>query len=338
MFSENGVVNASSLVVRSARDHLLYVRPAAAVEPSMYAGKVETTVLTMIGDLYNVSATDIVNKRAFFRACTGFNEQWRMNDEVLDEVRYTTDPVTVVDLQEIPVNHKYAGRMGTGRNGMDIALQSTLQLIPGRDPESRSRRDRIEGLLYQYTEKVVETANNPQYHQGDILSYPIALQAKQDITGHLGETGAELYATLLGLPEDQRAIEFFGQLSTAMQFGDDYLDWRKDWRDFSTRKAEVAEQLRSGENLLLATLEENSDEKDACAEVLFDTKKRAAVWFERLAPDVADLFRHRFQTQLDQLPAHPRGESLKQIASLTFNNLLYRAPESPNWFARWAKY
>jgi len=201
MFHENAAVNSASLLTRSAWNHARYARPSAAAEPTLYAGKVETTTITLILDAFAVSASDIQNPKAFFRSLNGFNQQWRAYDDVLDEVKYTTDPVSEEDIDTIPVWHKYAGRNVTGVEGREIALDSMLALIPGQDSASRQRRDRFEGLLFDYRQRVVSTANTPEFNQADMLPYPVALASKEYLTGFLGETTAQATALLPSLAQ-----------------------------------------------------------------------------------------------------------------------------------------
>ncbi|MBI3397290.1 hypothetical protein HY045_02335 [Candidatus Woesebacteria bacterium] len=329
--------DAVSLLVRSGYNHLRYIKPAAERQsPTLYAGKVESTVITLLLDQFRVTPADIREKSAIFRACSAFNLQWRAYDEVVDEARNTIDPITEDELDHTPVYHKYAGRGVTGQEGLTITLESMYQAISGKDAESRRKRDKIEGLLVTYRQRVAETANNPKYQSGDVLPYQLALGTKNDVTGLLGEVGAGMFSVFLDI-NDADGVEMFRQASVAMQFGDDYLDWRKDWKDHSEKKRQSAKPVRPNENLLAATLEENQLEKALCETCLTDTTRSSALWVKELAPNTLDLFKHRFQTELDRFPPHPYRDTLKGIISLTFYQLLPKAPES-GWFFRWAKY
>lgn len=337
MFRERAGINSASLLSRSAWNHARYAKPSAAVEPTLYAGKVETTTVTLILDAFAVSASDIQNPRAFFRSLNGFNQQWRAYDEVLDEVKYTTDPVTEEELDAIPVWHKYAGRNVTGVEGREIALASMFELIPGQDFASRQRRDRFEGLLFDYRGRVVSTANTPEFNHGEILSYPTALASKEYLTGFLGEVTAQAAAILLDIPNADATVELAGHFGVLLQFGDDYFDWRKDWNDQRKRRLTSGSTVRPGENLFNATLEENSGEKAACEVIIFDNSKRTAVWAKEFAPNTLDLFRQRFQVVADATPEHPKRENIKDIVEFAFYKCMPKAPEFGP-VARWAKY
>ena len=329
-------VDAASLLFRSGYNHVQYIKPSANLEPILYAGKVESTVITLLLDTFGITPKDIVNKTATFRSCTAFNLQWRAYDEVLDEERFTTDPVTEADLENIPVYHKYAKRTVTGEEGMQIALDSIFKAIPQSAPNFKQRMDRAEGLLAAYRSRVAVTANNPLYHKGDILTYPLALQSKDDVTGYLGEIGAGLCSLLLDV-DDLETVELFKRASVAMQFGDDLLDWRKDLNDYKQRKDTSTKPIRPVENLLVSTLAENTTEKTDCEAHLTDARQRSVLWLKELAPNTLELFKSRFQNELDRLPPHRYTETLKGIISLTFYKLLPLAPES-GWFFKWAKY
>lgn len=335
---------ATSLVLRSGWNHIRYIKPAAAIEPSMYPGKVESTVMTMLLDILGAEPKNIINKTAALRFCSAFNLIWRTYDEVLDEERCTTETVvTGRDLENIAVCHKYAGKIVTGAEGVQIALDSLYEAIPGNDPQSRMRRDRIEGLLASYRERLLDTVNDPKYHEGEVLPFRLANESKTAITGFLGEAGAGMCALLLDLPDDSSAIELFRGASVAMQFGDDFLDWKKDWDNHNKRRLTTDKRLRPIENLLLSTLEENQGEKVSCESCVNDETRRGALWIKELAPNTLDLFQHRFQSELDRLPPHPHRETVKGIISLTFYKLLPHAPGPEDkgfsgWFYRWAKY
>lgn len=331
--------DAASLVARAGYWHLRDIKPAS---PDMYVGKVESTVLMMLFDIYGISPADIKDqgvRQGFMRASTAYNLQWRANDEVLDELRYTTgDRVTADELNSTSVWHKYAGQMVTGQQGIDAALASMKRVLPGNDRGSMARKEMLQRLLYAYTERVADTANNPAYGTGEILPYPTALQCKDDITGHLGWTGAMFYALLLNMNPDDRTLHFFAGLSTAMQFGDDLMDWRKDWKDRLARQAQTPDHVRPIENLVLATLVENRGEMDRCA-TLFDDPRQSVTLFKEHAPNSYALVRQRFQILMDKLPTLKNGtdERIKRIVEFTFDEMLPRAPET-GWFARWAKY
>lgn len=331
-----GIFDSASLVARSGYNHLQYIKPSAELKPTLYAGKVESAVITMLLDIYGVTPEDIFNKTSTFRSCSAFNLQWRAYDEVLDEEKFTTDPVTEQDLDKTPVYHKYAGKTITGEEGLQIALESISEAIPKSDPNYKQRKDRAEGLLTAYRNKVVTTANNPLYHRDGVLPYELALQTKDEVTGSLGEVGAGICSLLLDIDEPT-TVELFKRASVAMQFGDDYLDWRKDWIDYRGRKVTSVKPIRPIENLLVSTLDEYPTEKSDCENYLDDKTRRSALWIKELAPNTLDLFRNRFQVELDRLPPHRYTDTLKGIISLTFYKLLPVAPES-GWFFKWAKY
>lgn len=329
---------AISLVVRAAENHIKYIKPSAVrVEPKLYAGKVESTTITLLTDIFGVKVQDIPNRFHSCRACSAFNQQWRAHDEVLDEMRPTLEaPVTETELDVTPVFHKYAGRNVTGEESRQIAITSLREAIPGNDSSSRKRREKFEELLLAYRKRVADTANNPLYHQGEILTYPLALKSKEDVTGFLGTVGASLCAILLNR-DDQPTIDFFRAASVVMQFGDDLLDWRKDLLDHEKIKKETGKKVRPIENLLVATLAENATEMADCRECLTNSSKRSVLWLKDLAPKTLEKFNLRFQEELDRLPSHKYADTAKAIISLTFNKLLPLAPES-GWFFRWAKY
>lgn len=325
------------LTARSTWNHTREIKPAALREPSMYAGKVESTIITLFMDTFGVTPKDIPSRDAFFRSLTAFNLQWRAYDEVLDEEKYTTDPITEQELADTPVAHPYMDRRITGAEGFNIALGNIMQVIPGNDKASRSRRSSLEELMYRYRETVADTANNPKYHTGDVLPYDTAVQSKKDITAYLGESAATMYALLLDREGDHTVREIFGRTAMAMQFGDDYLDWRKDWRSHNERANRTGAGVRPSENLLQAVLADHPDEYALCEQVLTDPSMRSALFLKELAPRTLDDFRGKFQDQIDRFPPHPKSDMIKGILSATFYKILPRAPES-GWFVRWAKY
>lgn len=337
-------VDAASLVARSAYWHLKDIKPAAQEVPIMYPGKVESTLIITMLDLLGVPPSDIEQRRDFFRACTAFNLQWRAIDEVLDEKLPRTDiRVAEEDLLSTPVWHKYAGKMVTGQEGVQIALEAMAQMIPAVDLRSRHRRGRVEELLETYTKIVADNANNSNYHQGPTLPYDVVLRSRDEVTGGVARVGTEFMTVLLDIPEDQRAIEFFGGLNTVMQFGDDLIDLRKDWLGHNRAREENPElPLRPDENILRTLLLEYPDEMRAVESILGDSSRHIALWVPEVAPNAFDLFRERFQRELDKLPFHPRAEKLKGIVSLTFHKVLPAIPEpgfgKGQWFYQWARY
>ena len=323
--------DAISLVTRAAYNHMKFIKPSAERQkPRLYAGKVESTTITLLTDILGVEVKDIPNRFPSCRAGSAFNQQWRAYDEVLDEKHPSLEThVTETELDTTPVFHKYAGRNVTGQESREIAVASLQEAIPGKDQASRIRRERSEELLLAYRKRIEDTANNPLYQTGEILTYPLALKSKEDVTGFLGTVGASLFSILLDR-NDQSTVDFFRAASVVMQFGDDLLDWRKDLLDHKKSN-------RPMENLLVATLAENATEMADCRQCLTDKSKRSVPWLKDLAPKTFESFNDRFRIELDKLPPHEYAQTAKAIISLTFYKLLPLAPES-GWFFRWAKY
>ncbi len=330
--------DAISLVTRAAYNHIKFIKPSAEQrKPRLYAGKVESTTITLLTDILGVEVKDIPNRFPSCRAGSAFNQQWRAYDEVLDEEHPSLETqVTETELDTTPVFHKYAGRNVTGQESREIATASLREAIPGDDRSSRIRRERSEELLLAYRKRIAETANNPLYQTGEILPYQLALKSKEDVTGFLGTVGASLFSILLDR-DDQSTVDFFRAASVVMQFGDDLLDWRKDLLDYEKSKKKIGKSVRPIENLLVATLAENATEMADCRQCLTDKNKRSVLWLGDLAPKTFENFKARFQVELDKLPPHEYAQTAKAIISLTFYKLLPLAPES-GWFFRWAKY
>jgi len=173
-----GVFDSASLVARSGYNHLQYIKPGAEIKPTLYAGKVESAVITLLLDIYGITPKDIHNKTPTFRSCSAFNLQWRAYDEVLDEEKFTTDLVTEQDLDKTPVYHKYAGKTVTGEEGLQIALESISEAIPKSDPNYKQRKDKAEGLLTSYRNRVLTTANNTLYHRDGVLTLRVSITNK----------------------------------------------------------------------------------------------------------------------------------------------------------------
>ena len=332
-------VEAASLVLRSGYTHIRYLRPDAR-RHDMYAGKDISAATTAMFDLIGVNPARRVNMGHFSSAINGFNHQWRAYDEVVDEegaVIHPDQPITPEQLDNTPVYHKYLGRNITGKEGMKVSLEAMQKIIPNNTPDARKRRDKYEGLLYTYRGAVVTMANNPAYQTGDTLPYPTALQSKEDITGVLGSIGVALCTLLLNLPDDPHTQDVYGRLNVSMQFGDDAFDWRKDRLGHRARKATTPLQIRPDENLYNATALEYPEEYAASEQILQDKAVKSIQGAKEVTPKTFDAFRSRFYTQLDAVPDHPRGNTLKRIYALTFDKLLPLLPESGPFF-RWAKY
>lgn len=82
----------------------------------------------------------------------------------------------------------------------------------------KQRKDKAEGLLTSYRDRVLTTANNTLCHRDGVLPYALALQTKDEVTGSLGEVGAGICSLLLDIDEPT-TVELFKRASVAMQFG-----------------------------------------------------------------------------------------------------------------------
>lgn len=335
-----GMVDAVSLVVRSADNHKRFFAPEAAeTEPRLYAGKVESVCVTMALDTLGVRMRDVDDPRAFARFMMGFCLVGRAYDEVVDEARPFTDvPVTSEDLHTIEVFHPFippAGRSVTGEEARKATLDAAVSLIPGTTPEARARKDAIEGALDRYAGAIVATANNPDFHKGEVLPYEVAIRSRADVTALLGETTIAVCQSALNLESDPTPQILFGQVGMAMQFGDDIFDWRKDWKKHSQRK-EAEPSVRPQENLYNATLLEQPEEHELSA-TLLDDPRRSIVVAREEAPLTHAAFVERFEGVVDGLVEHPSRNQLQRILGFTFHTALPRAPESGRFY-EWAKY
>lgn len=335
-------IDTASLIGRSAENHLRYFSPAAeGMVPPQYAGKVESTCATMALDLMDVSMREISDPHEFARFIAGWNLLFRANDEVVDVAKpYTDELVTVEDLNNTPIFHKYAGPAGrtvTGSEGLQIVLNSASRIIPGNSTGSIRRRAAVEELAHTYTQAVADTANNPAYHQGNVLPFPVAMRSKTDVTALLGETSVGLIAALLDIPDRAEDKVLYGQIGMAMQFCDDLFDWRKDWREHRTRAQQSVRPLRPQENLFNAMLQEYGAERQACEEVLADTSRRSAIQARERAPETLAALQAEFRDIVDQFPVHPYRDRATKIVNFLLYKVIPWAPESGR-FSRWAKY
>jgi hypothetical protein len=292
-------------------------------------------------DLVGVSMADVPDPLEFARFTAGWNLLFRANDEVVDEAKpYTDETVTAGDLNNTPIFHKYAGPGGRnvrGSEGLQIVLDSTSRIIPGSSIGAIRRRTAVQELARAYTQAVADTANNPAYHQGDVLSFPVAMRSKTDVTAFLGETSIGLMAALLDLPERGVDGKLYGQIGMAMQFGDDLFDWRKDWREHRDRTRQSERPVRPQENLFTAILQEHGAEKRACEDALTDTSMRSAILARERAPETFDAFQAEFVGVVEQFPAHPYRDKAARIANFLLYKVIPWAPETGR-FSRWAKY
>lgn len=323
-------------VMRSAFNHLALIKPASRNEPQLYAGKIESSVLTMLLDLYNQSALKIPNHTHFFRFCSAFNQQWRAYDEVLDEARNTTDYLSIEALDLTPIRHPYLNRIVTGRESMSLALEETKRFLGQNDPISRIRAKQIEMELVNFRQSVWEVANNPSFHKKGILPYSLAYDIKMKTTGLLAEVGARMCGILLGI-EDPAAVELFLRASAAMQYGDDLLDSRKDLLKYLKQLNQPSQNLRPVENLVLTALAENRDEFTRFEHlVLTSHDNRGPVLLKKAAPDTYDLVRSWVNNELDAFPLHPRAGYVRSIIEFSYDYALPAFPQSGKFY-NWAK-
>ncbi len=300
----------ATFVARSAYNHLAYVLPAAKQRPSLYAGKAETLLLTLLLDILGVDPKDIPNRANFMRAVCAFHYIWRCMDEVVDEQFFTTDPITADDLDQTLVYHKYLNTITSAQKGWEVLYQA----IPARFFE-------VAPLIYAYRSAIVRTANDPQYHTGAVLPFPLALQLKDEVTGLLGETGAEIALTLLG-NDDYRAVVIYRITGLAIQFGDDLSDWRQDLLDYRRKSTNTHRQIRPIENLFLSTLTEFPPEWEKCENVLNDRRRSGHAWLTLLAPRALKEYNLRFLAIQNELPAHPKTPFVKEVLNTAFFKLL----------------
>jgi hypothetical protein len=259
-----GFIDGASLLVRAADTHIRYFAPAAeSMTPPQYAGKTETACAVMALEVLDVSVGDMPDPQEFARFVAGLNLLIRANDEVVDEVApYADETVTPEQLNTTPVFHKFAGpegRLVTGSEGMQVAMDATAKLIPGNSLGSIKRRTAIEAMLTACTQAAADTANNPEYSKGDVLPFPVAEQVKYETNGFLGETCIELVATLLDIPGTDKERELYRQIGVALQFGDDLFDWRRDWSKHRAKAEEADRPVRAQQNMFNATLLEFPD-------------------------------------------------------------------------------
>jgi hypothetical protein len=211
------IIETISLFGRSAANHLRYFSPGAEdMVPPQYAGKVESTCATIALDLMDVNIADVPNPVELARFMAGWNLLFRANDEVVDGARpYIDEPVTADDLNNTPIFHKFAGRDGryvTGSEGLRIILGSTARMIPGNSIGEIRRRTAVEVLATSYTQAVANAANNPEYQQGNVLSFSVAMRSKTEVTARLGETSIELMGAVLDIPDKSVDRRLYGQI------------------------------------------------------------------------------------------------------------------------------
>ncbi|MBI5127724.1 hypothetical protein HZA76_04695 [Candidatus Roizmanbacteria bacterium] len=312
-----------SLIGRSAKLHLKRFLPASKnSEKPIYAGKMESLISVMALDVGGVREKDIKEKKELFRYISAFNLMWRAYDEVIEK---QGGHVTEDQLDTTPVSHKYMGREVTGQEAKEIALESLSKLIPGEDRSSVRKREEIIKLLLLYRQQIVEVANNPKYNNFDILPLDLCLDIKRETTGVLGEIGIEIIFKILGI-DDEVGIRLFGQMNTAMQWGDDMADWKKDWNEHEQLKKK-GNLVRPLENLFLSTLEEFPMEKEALIPHLVDPIN-SILLIQKFAPQTLEQSLKIFEAELEALPAHRCRDKIKGFCRLTFYKGLPNAPET----------
>lgn len=302
----------ASFVIHSAYDHLAYILPATSRPPTLYAGKAESLLLSLLLNILGVDMKTIPDRTGFLRAVYAFHHIWRSMDEVVDEQLYTTDPITEEDLDATLIYHKYANTLTSAAKGWQILKNA----VPARFFE-------IAPFVMAYRSALLRVSNDPVYHEGSILPFDLAIKAKDEVTGLLGETGAQIALTLLD-NDDFRIIEIYRNAGLAMQFCDDLFDWRKDWRDYLLKRQATTEHVRPLENLFLSTLTEYPSEWDKCENVLNDKRRSGYAWLKLLAPRTLKEFDHRFLAMESEIPAHPKTDFVKSVLESTFCELIPR--------------
>lgn len=318
-------------LLKSGEIHHRFFKPTAKkMEPQGYAGKMESTLINMLCDTFNFSLDDLQRlPPEVFKGIIVFNALWRTYDEVVDVKLNSTDRITEETLDNTPIYHKHLGRNIVGSEGLAALSECINVIIPGEDEAPRKKRENIMELIYSLRRRWVETANNKKYQEGDILSYEKALDSKRGLTGFLGEISAKLFVSLLNIEENMQntaGIKLIEQADIVMQFGDDLIDWKKDWLEHIKEK-EKGGNVRPIENLFLATLEENPKEKEALKKHLKDRRKTIKL-VKKYAPETYILFTKRFEEQVDLLPDHPHRSNLKRFMIFSLKSILPVLPES----------
>lgn len=321
--------------------HLNYIRPAALLhEPPLYAGKVESATTMLIFKTLGITEEQIEKApNALWTAISVFNHIWRAFDEVVDvKVNNSTDHVTPEMITDTLVFHKFLGRDITAREGIEIANELIVDLIPDGSRDFQKRRQKIFELIYQYRDKVIDTANNKNYSEGDILSFDLAVATKKDVSIFLAKIAASLVATVFDV-DDQKAIDLFGQAGLVVQIGDDIVDWEKDWKDHIQQKklpSNSGKNVRPIENLFITLLNEEPEEKTQCEKHLFD-KTHCLKKLIRYAPKTLAKYHRFFDEQIDDLPDHQYAHTLDDILTFMYYNFITKLPlKGP--IADWGKY
>lgn len=327
-------LDSSALFIRSAKNHLRYFTPAAQLSPELYCGKVESSILTLLLDIYGQKVSDLADINSFSRFCSAFNQQWRAYDEVIDEEKADALSMTAEDLDNTPVIHPLLNTTITGGESMQLALNYAEDYLRADHRNTADTRSEVEQTILDFRQTVVEVMNDSRFRMHGILPFTLAYEMKLRTTGILSKTGAELYALLLGR-SDTNGKELFFHGSMAMQIGDDLLDWRRDWLKYQ-KKSPNHPNLRPIENLVVSTVSEDCEEFSELSGAL-ERNVPAYKLLKTIGPNSLKTVSDRFSAELAMSPKHPYADRMIGVVNFTFKHILPRIPESGR-FVKWAKY
>lgn len=329
----------AELLWEAGENHLNYIKPAAAeMDPPLLANKEESTFTSVALNILDVDMGGLRDPKEFSRFTLGYYLAVRAYDEIVDDLNlYKDKTLTLEDLNTIPVRQKVARGVAhiTAREGVQIAMDSASRIIPGNNVGAIRRRNHIEEVIESYATAVADTANNPDFQQGEILDFETVMRSKEAVSAYLGITMIDIFCTLLDKPEDNMSQELFGQGALGMQYIDDIFDWRKDWKLYLD-KVQSGRPVRPQENLFNVTLAETPEEQEACEAVLDNSKKSSMTLARRTAPQTHKLYSERFDDLVDSFPAHPHKEKMQRTNRLLYGKLLPLISENGR-FNRWAK-
>lgn len=318
--------NTIDLLAKSFINHRRFKKVAASNhEPAISWHSSDSVIFTLMEKLGNVNVRCNSNLQNIIKVYSAFNLIWNSADFLLDNIFKTSPNISPGTLKTTPIEHK------SGTYTIKDAQKMFIEGLHILKPDDRNFRLNLYkdiGLFRLNTLKSINCINSTGE---SILDYRNAYQIKEATTGSLAETATKVYCQILGIDEyhQESLIELGRWAGLSMQFGDDLIDWRKDYFTYLNQLKYNHGYIQPVDNLLLATLSENDIERNKILKQRFLSLPLPPALIIRLfAPITFKAISQRFKTQIEHFPQTENTPYLQNIFRFAFYRLTMVLPNS----------
>lgn len=313
------------LIAQSRTQHQKYKKIASStLDPILSWHRTDSVIFTLMEKLGQVNLIDNPNLKNIIQVYAAFNLIWNSADFLLDNTFLHRTNISPGELKTAPIN----------RNSHTYTIKDVQKLliegIRNIKPEVPNFRLNIYKDIGRFRLNAIHSINRFPKADTPILDFQKAIQQKRDTTGLLAETAIKLYCQIADIEKPQQElITQLGLLAgLGMQFGDDIIDWRKDYFSYinQIRENRLAQPI---DNLLLATISENKLEIHKILRQSFlYLPLPPALIIRMFAPETFKTFSQRFNTLINSFPQTDYTQYLQNIFRFAFYRLTMVLPNS----------